>query len=54
VVGLCCISNRWWWENSLVYPRLGDHATPAGGRTFELIAAGIIYCALPVENNPGF
>ena len=39
----------------LVYPRLGITLRQLAAGPFELMgAAGIIYCALPVENNPGF
>ncbi len=39
----------------LIYPRLGITLRQLVAGPFELMgAAGIIYCALPVENNPGF
>ena len=39
----------------LVYPRLGITLRQLLAGPLELMgAAGIIYCALPVENNPGF
>ena len=39
----------------LVYPRLGIALRQLAAGPLELLgAAGIIYCALPVDNNPGF